>query len=65
MLVQYIYKSEPEKIKIHDTVKVWKNTYCGLKTQKEVDEIELNLFRRDKLSGLIIDYKILEDSNND
>ena len=39
MLIQYIHKSEPEKIKIHDTVKVWKNTFRGSRTQKEVDEI--------------------------
>lgn len=65
MLIQYIHKSEPEKIKTHDTVKVKRNTFGTFRTQKEVDEITLNLFRRDKLSGLIIDYKILEDSNND
>lgn len=65
MLIQYIHKSEPDKTKIHDTVKVRKNTFGNFRTQKEVDQITLNLFRRDKLSGLIIEYKILEDSNND
>ena len=65
MLIQYIHKSEPEKTKIHDTVKARKNTFGNFRTQKEADEITLSLFRRDKLSGLIIDYKILEASNND
>lgn len=60
MLIQYIHISEPDKIKIHDTTKVRKNTFFYTKTQKEVDESELYLFRRDKAKGIIIDYKILE-----
>ena len=64
MLIQYIHKSEPDKTKIHDTVKVKKH-FRRFQNTKEVDEITLNLFRRDKLSELIIEYKILEGPNND
>lgn len=62
MKIEYIHASATDKIKIHDTERVRKNTFCYTKTQKEVDEHELKCFERDKARGLIIYYKILEEA---
>lgn len=61
MKIKYIHAINPEKIKIHNTVKVRKNTFFYTKTQKEVDENEIKCFERDKARGIILHYEILED----
>lgn len=69
MLIEYIHKSEPNKIKIHDTEKAYKNMAFAIadpdtklykKTQLEFDNITLDSFKRDKKRGAILYYKILE-----
>lgn len=69
MLIEYIHKSEPKKIKIHDTEKAYKNMAFAIadpdtklykKTQSEFDNIYIDSFERDKKRGTILYYKILE-----
>lgn len=69
MLIEYIHKSEPQKIKIHDTEKAYKNMQFAIwdpdtklykKTQAEFDKIYLDSFEKDKARGIILYYKILE-----
>lgn len=69
MLIEYIHKSEPNKMKIHDTEKAYKNMQFAIldpdtklykKTQTEFDKIYIDSFKRDKERGVILYYKILE-----
>ena len=69
MLIEYIHKSEPLKIKTHDTKKAYKNMAFAIadkdsklykKTQLEFDTITIDSFRRDKERNTILYYKILE-----
>lgn len=69
MLIEYIHKSEPKKVKIHDTKKAYRNMYFAIadpdtklykKTQAEFDKIYLDTFEKDKARGVILYYKILE-----
>lgn len=60
MKIKYIHSSDPEKIKIHDTELVRKNTFHNRKSQKFVDNLTLNHLKRDAEKGLILYYEVLE-----
>ena len=61
MRIQYIHSTEPDKIKYFDTEKAYKNMPFILSrpTLSEYEAIELNNFEKNKLSGIIKDYKIV------
>jgi len=65
MKIKYIHVSDPEKIKIHDTEAVRKNTFFNRKPQQEVDEMTLEHMERDKARGLILYYEIINDTPED
>lgn len=72
MKIKYIHSSEPEKTKIHDTVRSLKNnpfiTVTNFRSiiteppsQDEWDKFELSKFQEDKNKGLIVDYEVIEE----
>lgn len=61
MKIKYIHISDPTIEKIHDTEKAFKNTPRVFRTQGEFDAFELQLFERDKESGIILSYEILKE----
>ncbi len=65
MKIKYIHASNPEKIKIHDTEAVRKNTFFNRKPQQEVDKMTLEHMERDKARGLILYYEIITDAPED
>lgn len=64
MKIKYIHASDPEKIKIHDTEMVRKNTFFNRKPQKEVDKMTLEFMERDKARGIILYYEIIKEDLN-
>lgn len=61
MKIKYIHISDPQKIKIHDTEAVRKNTFFNLKPQQEVDAMTLEHMERDKARGLVLCYEIIKE----
>ena len=59
MLIKYIHASEPEREKMHDTVKALKNNPFITKSQKEFDDFTLHKLAEDKNKGIIISYEIV------
>lgn len=64
MKIQYIHASDPETVKIFDTVKVYHNPNNPrvFATQEDFDNFELGHFARDKEQGTIISYEVVEES---
>lgn len=58
MLIEYIHFSEPNRVKVYDTVKSRKNNYIKM-TQEDWDKHELKKMEEDKNKGHIISYKII------
>ena len=59
MLIKYIHVSEPEREKMHDTVKALKNNPFITKSQKEFDDFTLRKLAEDKQKGIIISYEVV------
>lgn len=64
MKIKYRHHSEPEKLKIYDTVKAHKKMPASLTdkemTQDEFDEFELAHFEKDKSKGVILHYEVVK-----
>ena len=61
MEIKYVHVSNPTIEKIHDTERAFKNTPHVFRTQGEFDAFELQLFERDKESGIVLSYEILKE----
>lgn len=61
MKIKYIHVSDPTIEKIHDTEKTFKNTPRVFRSQGEFDAFELQLFKRDKESGIVLSYEVLKE----
>ena len=61
MKIKYIHVSDPTIEKIHDTEKTFKNIPRVFRTQGEFDAFELQLFERDKESGIVLSYEVFKE----
>ena len=63
MRIQYIHASEPETVKIYDTVKAYNNPNNPrvFDTQEAFDNFELGHFSRDRERGTIVAFKIIKE----
>ena len=59
MKIKYIHVSDQATEKIHDTEKAFKNLPRVFRTQGEFDAFTLQLFERDKQSGIVLSYEIM------
>ena len=68
MKIKYVHFSEPENEKIFNTVKAYKNRVTfgseaiRKQTQEDYDQQTLKKMEKDKQSGIVLSYEIVENS---
>ena len=60
MKILYVHFSEPDKEKVHDTVKALKNNTFLRVTQKEFDDFTLKKMEEDRKRGYILKYEVID-----